>query len=83
MTAEFVRVTPNDVALVITLDATPARSVAPLAGFEAYVDSSLAATATIPGGVDGRHEPRFSLKGGHNVEVRLRPDDPGRQTDSV
>jgi len=83
MTAEFVRVTPNDATLVITLDATPARSVAPLAGFEVYVDSSLAATVPIPGGVGGRHELRFSLKGGHNVEVRLRPEDPGRQTDSV
>lgn len=83
MTAEFVRVTPNDATLAITLDAAPARSVAPLAGFEVYVDSSLAATVPIPGGVGGRHELRLALQGGHNVEVRLRPEDPGRQTDSV
>ena len=83
MTAEFVRVTPNDATLAITLDATAARSVAPLAGFEVYVDSSLAATVPIPGGIGGRHELELALKGGHNVEVRLRPEDPRRQTDSV
>lgn len=83
MTAEFVRVAPNDATLVITLDASPARSVAPLAGFEVYVDSSLAATMPIPGGVGGRHEVQLSLKGRHDVEVRLRPENPEAQTDSV
>ncbi|MGW6934057.1 hypothetical protein ACWGE0_28645 [Lentzea sp. NPDC054927] len=83
MTAEFIRVTPNDAALVITLDAAHARSVAPIAGFEVYVDSSHVATLPMPGGAGGRHELEISLKGSHNVEVRLRPEDPGRQTDSV
>jgi hypothetical protein len=83
MTAEFAATGPNDATLVITLDASSARSVAPIAGFEVYVDSSLAATVPMPGGIGGRHELRLSLKGSHNVEVRLRPEDPGRQTDSV
>ncbi|MEV6715611.1 hypothetical protein AB0M48_26630 [Lentzea sp. NPDC051208] len=83
MTAEFAATGPNDATLVITLDASSARSVAPIAGFEVYVDSSLAATVPMPGGIGGTHELRFSLKGTHNVEVRLRPEDPGRQTDSV
>lgn len=83
MTAEFTAKGPNDVTLVITLDAAHARSVAPIAGFEVYVDSSLAATVPMPGGVGGRHELLIELKGSHNVEVRLRPEDPGRQTDSV
>ena len=83
MTAEFIRVTPNDATLAITLDAAHARSVAPLAGFEVYVDSGHVATMPMPGGVGGRHELEISLKGSHNVEVRLRPEDPGRQTDSV
>jgi hypothetical protein len=83
MTAEITAKGPNDAALVVTLDAAHARSVAPIAGFEVYVDTSLAATVPMPGGVGGRHELRISLKGSHNVEVRLRPEDPGRQTDSV
>ncbi|MDX8035928.1 hypothetical protein SK803_37500 [Lentzea sp. BCCO 10_0856] len=83
MTAEFVRVTPNDATLVITLDAAHARSVAPIAGFEVYVDSGHVATLPMPGGAGGRHELEISLRGSHNVEVRLRPEDPGRQTDSV
>ncbi|GGN14173.1 hypothetical protein GCM10011609_63440 [Lentzea pudingi] len=83
MTAEFTAKGPNDVTLVVTLDAAHARSVAPIAGFEVYVDSSLAATVPMPGGVGGRHELLIELKGSHNVEVRLRPEDPGRQTDSV
>ncbi|MEU3646741.1 hypothetical protein AB0E59_25400 [Lentzea sp. NPDC034063] len=83
MTAEITSKGPNDAALVITLDAAHARSVAPIAGFEVYVDTSLAATVPMPGGVGGRHELQISLKGSHNVEVRLRPEDPGRQTDSV
>jgi hypothetical protein len=83
MTAEFAATDPNDATLVITLDASSARSVAPIAGFEVYVDSSLAATVPMPGGVGGRHELLLSLTGRHNVEVRLRPEDPGRQTDSV
>ncbi|WP_143466888.1 hypothetical protein [Lentzea kentuckyensis] len=83
MTAEFIRVTPNDATLAITLDAAHARSVAPLAGIEVYVDSGHVATMPMPGGVGGRHELEISLKGSHNVEVRLRPEDPGRQTDSV
>ncbi|SFR20345.1 hypothetical protein SAMN04488564_105201 [Lentzea waywayandensis] len=83
MTAEINAKGPNDAALVITLDAAHARSVAPIAGFEVYVDTSLAATVPMPGGVGGRHELQISLKGSHNVEVRLRPEDPGRQTDSV
>lgn len=83
MTAEFSRVTPNDATLVVTLDASSARSVAPVAGFEVYVDSGRAATVPMPGGIGGRHEIGISLKGGHTVEVRLRPEEPGRQTDSV
>ncbi|HUQ61901.1 hypothetical protein [Lentzea sp.] len=83
MTAQFIAVAPNEATLVITLDATSARSVAPVAGFEVYVDSGHAATLPVPGGVGGRHELKISLKGSHNVEVRLRPEDPGRQTDSV
>ncbi|SDG92326.1 hypothetical protein SAMN05216553_113130 [Lentzea fradiae] len=83
LTAEFARVTPNDVTLVVTLDAAFARTVAPLAGFEVYVDSGHAATVPMPGGVGGRHEIGLALAGRHNVEVRLRPEDPGRQTDSV
>ncbi|MFD5825768.1 hypothetical protein [Lentzea sp. NPDC060358] len=83
MTAELIRVTPNEATLAITLDASAARSVAPVAGFEVYVDSGHAATLPIPGGVGGRHELVLSLKGSHNVEVRLRPEDPGRQTNSV
>ncbi|WP_439660699.1 hypothetical protein ACSHWB_03785 [Lentzea sp. HUAS TT2] len=83
MTAEFTAKGPNDATLVITLDAAHARSVAPIAGFEVYVDGSHAATVPMPGGVGGRHELLISLKGSHNVEVRLRPEDPGRQTDSV
>lgn len=83
MTAEFAATDPNDASLVITLDASSARSVAPIAGFEVYVDNSLAATVPMPGGVGGRHELLLSLQGSHNVEVRLRPEDPGRQTDSV
>ncbi|WP_434440657.1 hypothetical protein [Lentzea sp. E54] len=83
MTAEFDAMTPNDVTLVVTLDAAQARSVAPVAGFEVYVDSGLAATVPIPGGVGGRHELQISLKGSRNVEVRLRPEDPGTQTASV
>ncbi|SDM33936.1 hypothetical protein SAMN04488074_12034 [Lentzea albidocapillata subsp. violacea] len=83
MTAEFATTGPNDTTLVITLDASTARSVAPIAGFEVYVDSSLAATVPMPGGIGGRHELLLSLKGSHHVEVRLRPEDPGRQTDSV
>ncbi len=83
MTAQFIAVAPNEATLGITLDAASARSVAPVAGFEVYVDSGHAATVPMPGGVGGRHELRLSLKGSHNVEVRLRPEDPGRQTDSV
>ncbi|MFC3894624.1 hypothetical protein ACFOWZ_24350 [Lentzea rhizosphaerae] len=83
MTAEFAAVTPNEAMLVITLDAASARSVAPVAGFEVYIDSGHVATVPMPGGVGGRHELLISLKGSHNVEVRLRPEDPGRQTDSV
>lgn len=83
MTAEFTAVDPNEATLVITLDAASARSVAPIAGFEVYVDSGLAAAMPIPGGIGGRHELRIALKGNHDVEVRLRPEDPGRQTDSV
>ncbi|SMD11907.1 hypothetical protein [Lentzea albidocapillata] len=83
MTAEFAATGPNDTTLVVTLDASSARSVAPIAGFEVYVDSSLAATVPMPGGIGGRHELLLSLKGSHHVEVRLRPEDPGRQTDSV
>jgi hypothetical protein len=83
MTAEITAKGPNDATLVVTLDAAHARSVAPIAGFEVYVDTSLAATVPMPGGIGGRHELRISLKGSHNVEVRLRPEDPGRQTDSV
>ena len=83
MTAEINAKGPNDAALVITLDAAHARSVAPIAGFEVYVDTSLAATVPMPGGIGGRHELEISLKGSHNIEVRLRPEDPGRQTDSV
>jgi hypothetical protein len=47
-----------------------------------YVDSGHVATMPMPGGVGGRHELRISLKGSHNVEVRLRPEDPLAQTDS-
>ncbi|MCP2246842.1 hypothetical protein LX86_005599 [Lentzea aerocolonigenes] len=83
MTAEFAAVTPNEAMLVITLDAASVRSVAPVAGFEVYIDSGHVATVPMPGGVGGRHELLISLKGSHNVEVRLRPEDPGRQTDSV
>ena len=83
MTAEFTSVTPNEATLVVTLDAAAARSVAPVAGFEVYVDSGHVATVPMPGGIAGRHELLISLKGSHNVEVRLRPEDPGRQTDSV
>ncbi|MET9230533.1 hypothetical protein [Lentzea sp. NPDC003310] len=83
MTAEVTAKGPNDASLTITLDAAHARSVAPVAGFEVYVDSSLAAVVPMPGGIGGRHELLLSLKGSHNVEVRLRPEDPGRQTDSV
>ena len=83
LTAELIAVTPNEATLVVTLDGAAARSVAPIAGFEVYVDGSHAATVPMPGGVGGRHELLISLKGSHNVEVRLRPEDPGRQTDSV
>jgi hypothetical protein len=83
MTAEFIRVTPNDATLVITLDATHARSVAAVAGFEVYVDSGHVATLPMPGGVGGRHELEISLKGSHDVEVRLRPENPEAQTSSV
>ncbi|MGI5505768.1 hypothetical protein [Lentzea sp. CA-135723] len=83
MTAEITAKGPNDAVLVITLDAAHARSVAPIAGYEVYVDNSLAATMPIPGGIGGRHELTLALTGRHNVEVRLRPEDPGRQTDSV
>ncbi|MFD4670578.1 hypothetical protein ACFWNN_12630 [Lentzea sp. NPDC058450] len=83
MTAEITAKGPNDVTLAITLDAAHARSVAPIAGYEVYVDNSLAATMPIPGGIGGRHELTLVLTGPHNVEVRLRPEDPGRQTDSV
>ncbi|HEX7301325.1 hypothetical protein [Lentzea sp.] len=83
LTAELIRVTPNDATLAITLDASHARSVAPVAGFEVYVDSGHVATLPMPGGVGGHHELGISLKGSHDVEVRLRPEDPGRQTDSV
>ncbi|NKE56996.1 hypothetical protein FXN61_09160 [Lentzea sp. PSKA42] len=83
MTAEFTRVTPNEATLAITLDAASARSVAPLAGFEVYVDSGHVATMPMPGGVGGRHEVQISLKGSHNVEIRLRPENPEAQTDSV
>ncbi|WP_394616596.1 hypothetical protein JNUCC0626_44325 [Lentzea sp. JNUCC 0626] len=83
MTAEFTATGPNDATLVITLDAAHARSVAPIAGYEVYVDTSLAASMPIPGGIGGRHELNIALRGTHNVEVRLRPEDPGRQTDSV
>ncbi|MFS8098530.1 hypothetical protein LFM09_15475 [Lentzea alba] len=83
MTAEFTSVTPNEATLVVTLDAAAARSVAPIAGFEVYLDSGHVATLPMPGGIAGRHELLLSLKGSHNVEVRLRPEDPRRQTDSV
>ncbi|WP_089950419.1 hypothetical protein [Lentzea xinjiangensis] len=83
MTAELTAVGPDDATLVVTLDAAAARSVAPVAGFEVYVDSGHAATLPIPGGIGGRHEVGLSLKGSHDVEVRLRPEDPGRQADSV
>lgn len=83
MTAEFASVTTDSATLVVTLDAASARSVAPIAGFEVYVDSGHAATMPMPGGIGGRHELRFSLKGSHNVEVRLRPENPEAQTDSV
>ncbi|MFI6102052.1 hypothetical protein ACIA8G_41420 [Lentzea sp. NPDC051213] len=83
LTAELTSVTPNEATLVVTLDAAFARSVAPIAGFEVYVDSGHAATVAMPGGIGGRHELLISLKGTHHVEVRLRPEDPGRQTDSV
>ncbi|ANZ38647.1 hypothetical protein BBK82_23875 [Lentzea guizhouensis] len=83
MTAEFVGVTPNEATLVVTLDGSATPSVAPVAGFEVHVDQQHAATVAMPGGVGGRHELLVSLKGGHNVEVRLRPEDPGRQTDSI
>ncbi|GLY49605.1 hypothetical protein [Lentzea sp. NBRC 102530] len=83
MTAEFTAKGPNDVTLVITLDAAHARSVAPIAGYEVYVDNSLAVSMPVPGGIGGRHELTLALEGAHNVEVRLRPEDPGRQTDSV
>ncbi|MEU0882560.1 hypothetical protein ABZ345_28470 [Lentzea sp. NPDC005914] len=82
MTAEFTAVTPNEATLVITLDAAAARSVAPVAGFEVYVDSGHVATLPMPGGIGGRHELKISLKGSHNVEVRLRPENPEAQTDS-
>ncbi|MEV6241415.1 hypothetical protein [Lentzea sp. NPDC051838] len=83
MTAELTAVAPNDATLVVTLDGAASRSVAPVAGFEVYVDSAHAATVPMPGGVGGRHELKISLGGSHNVEVRLRPEDPERQTDSV
>ncbi|PWK82072.1 hypothetical protein C8D88_115188 [Lentzea atacamensis] len=83
MTAEFASVTPDEATLVVTLDAAPARSVAPIAGFEVYVDSGHVATMPMPGGIGGRHELQLSLKGSHNVEVRLRPENPEAQTDSV
>lgn len=83
MTAELTRVTPNEATLVVTLDAASARSVAPIAGFEVYVDSGHVATMPMPGGIGGRHEVLLSLKGSHNVEVRLRPENPEAQTDSV
>ncbi|KOV80760.1 hypothetical protein ADL03_31450 [Nocardia sp. NRRL S-836] len=83
MTAELIGVTPNEATLVVTLDGSATPSVAPVAGFEVYVDQQHAATVATPGGVGGRHELLISLKGGHDVEVRLRPEDPGRQTDSI
>jgi hypothetical protein len=82
MTAEFTAVTTNEATLVVALDGSAARSVARVAGFEVYVDSGHVATMPMPGGVGGRHELRISLKGSHNVEVRLRPEDPLAQTDS-
>jgi hypothetical protein len=83
MTAEFVGVTPTEATLVVTLDAATARSVAPIAGFEVYIDSGHVPTMPMPGGIGGRHELQLSLKGNHNVEVRLRPENPDAQTDSV
>ncbi|WP_156213396.1 hypothetical protein [Lentzea aerocolonigenes] len=83
MTAEFAAVTPDDVTLVITLDASAARSVAPVAGFEVYVDSGQVATLPMPGGIGGRHELNLALTGNHTVEVRLRPENPEAQTESV
>jgi hypothetical protein len=83
LTAEFTAVTPNEATLVVTLDAAAARSVAPIAGFEVYVDSGRVATLPMPGGIGGRHELQLSLKGSHNVEVRLRPENPEAQTDSA
>lgn len=83
MTAELAAVTPNAATLVVTLDGSMTPVVAPVAGFEVYVDTQHAATVPMPGGVGGRHELLISLKGSHNVEVRLRPEDPGRQTDSI
>lgn len=83
MTAEFVAVTPTEATLVVTLDAATARSVAPIAGFEVYLDSGHVATVPMPGGIGGRHELQLSLKGNHSVEVRLRPENPDAQTDSV
>ncbi|MGZ3143317.1 hypothetical protein ACVDFE_15245 [Lentzea chajnantorensis] len=83
MTAEFAAVTPNEATLVVTLDGSATPSVAPVAGFEVYVDRHHAATVATPGGVGGRHELLLALKSSHDVEVRLRPEDPGRQADSV
>ncbi|MET8757276.1 hypothetical protein [Lentzea sp. NPDC004782] len=82
MTAEFTAVTVNEATLVVTLDGSAARSLARAAGFEVYIDSGHVATMPMPGGVGGRHELRISLKGSHNVEVRLRPEDPRAQADS-
>jgi len=48
-----------------------------------YVDSGHVATLPMPGGIGGRHELNLALGGDHTVEVRLRPEDPGRQTDSI
>lgn len=83
MTAELAGVTPTEATLVVALDGAATPSVAPIAGFEVYIDSEHAATVAMPGGVGGRHELVISLKGSHNVEVRLRPEDPDAQTASV
>lgn len=83
MTAEFTSVTADQATLLVTFDAATTPVVAPIAGFEVYLDQRQVAVVPMPGGVGGRHELRILLPGSHNVEVRLRPEDPQAQTDSV
>lgn len=83
MAAELTAVGPNEATLVVTLDGAAARSAAPVAGFEVYVDSGHAATLPMPGGIAGRHELKIALRGSHTVEVRLRPESPEAQTESI